>query len=335
MKHELIMENWRRFQNEQDDRLIVEGKRKSFESLMLEVDQGHLSCVTVAIALSEHVDRQIALLEKQLNENFLKNMAKKAVNKIAEFVIPSIERIAKLILSATKNTFEKVLGTCLGIINKISSGIKFLFEKGYVMAGYLSRIAVLAGFGSLLSFSIANSAQADTGLVGAGELKTAMQLEADNVKRKVGQVTVQGSQMDTDAIDGLVDVERSTYRYGADMDQKTIKTIEVLQTLLEMVERKGSSLTKEEVEQVLSKIDAEIADWVTQSIDNAGEFSKVDPEGAKFAADQSKQIKVVVSTIIRSMGAKVQNIDGMSDLGQQTRVDVAATEKSIERIPQS
>ena len=59
----LIMENWRRFQDEQDDRLIVEGKKKSFESLMLEVDQGSLSCVTVAIALSEQVDKQIELLK--------------------------------------------------------------------------------------------------------------------------------------------------------------------------------------------------------------------------------------------------------------------------------
>lgn len=334
MKHKLIMENWRRFQDEQDDRLIVEGKRKSFESLMLEVDQGRLSCVTVAIALSEQVDRQIALLEKQLNENFLKNMAKKAVNKIVEIVIPSIKRIAELILSATKNTFKKVLSTCLGIINKISKGSKFLLEKGYVMADLVARTAVIAAFGALLSFGV-NFAQADTGFVGAEELKTAMQLEADNVKGKVGRVTAQDSQMDTDGIDGLVDVERFTASYGAAMDQKAIETIQVLETLLKMVERKGSSLTKEEVEQVLSKIDAEIADWVTQSIDNAGEFSKIDPEGAKLAADQSKQIKVVVSSIIRSIGSKVQGIDDMSDLGQQTQVNVAATEKSIERIPQS
>jgi len=334
MKHKLIMENWRRFQNEQDDRLIVEGKRKSFESLMLEVDQGSLSCVTVAIALREHVDREITLLEKQLNENFLKNMAKKAVNKISGIAIPSIKKMGKLILSATNKTFKKVFSVCLGIVKKISSAAKYMFEKGMEMAGLVARTASIAALGSLLSFGV-NFAQADTGFVGAEELKIAMQLEADNVKGKVGRVTAQDSQMDTDAIDGDVDVERFMADWGTDMDQKTIETIQELQVLLEMVERKGSSLTKEEVEQVLSKIDVEIADWVTQAIEMATDFSKVDPEGAKLAAGQSKQIKVVVSSIIRSIGSKVQGVDGMSDLGQQTQVNVAATEKSIERIPQS
>ena len=103
------MENWRRFQDEQDDRLIVEGKRKSFESLILEVDQGHLSCVTVAIAISEQGDRQITLFEKQLNENFLKNTAKKFLNKATSFAMKKISDLAKLAKKVMPKNLEKVI----------------------------------------------------------------------------------------------------------------------------------------------------------------------------------------------------------------------------------
>jgi hypothetical protein len=331
MKHELIMENWRRFQNEQDDRLIVEGKRKSFESLMLEVDQGHLSCVTVAIALSEQVDRQIALLEKQLNENFLKKLGSKALNSFSNFATKSLEKVAKLSLTASSKTAKKIIKIGSGIANKIASVSRKLFEKGSFAIAHTLRFAAMICL-SMLAF---------TSLAHGGISIDTLQNAKANTVQPVAELavnidfTTDGEEsylMDYDATGEPIDVEGESGKtlkvkqIGEKSDKLILDSAELFDGLIAMAERSGGEITQDQFQKQLDNAQAEVA----LTVDDAVKFSmeiqqEVDPEGVAVGAEDAKKMMTTYNSFIDNFVIKTGDAVGVKgglnsfEQGQKTR----------------
>ena len=331
MKHKLIMENWRRFQNEQDDRLIIEGKRKSFESLMLEVDQGHLSCVTVAIALSEQVDRQVELLEKQLNENFLKKLGSKALNKFSNFATKSLEKVAKLSLKANPKAAEKIIKIGSGIANKITTVSRKLFEKGSFAIAHTLRFASMLCLSMLAIVSFAH---------GGISVDTLQNAKANTVQ-PVAELAVnidfttdaeETYKMDFDATGEPIDVEGESGKtlkvkeIGKKSDQLILDSAELFDGLIAMAERSGGEITQDQFQKQLDNAQAEVA----LTVDDAVKFSmeiqqKVDPEGVAVGAEDAKKMVTTYNSFIDNFVIKTGDVVGVKgglssfEQGQKTR----------------
>ncbi len=331
MKHELIMENWRRFQNEQDDRLIVEGKRKSFESLMLEVDQGRLSCVTVAIALSEQVDRQIGLLEKQLNENFLKKLGSKALNKFSNFAMSSLDKVAKLSLKASSKTAEKIIKIGSGIVNKIATVSRKLFEKGSFAIAHTLRFAAMICL-SMLAF---------TSLANAGISIDTLQNAKANTVQPVAELPVdidfttdaeETFKMDKDATGEPIDIEGESGKtlkvkeIGKKSDKLILDSAELFDGLIAMAERSGGEITQDQFQKQLDNAQAEVALNVEDQVKFTMEIQqKVDPEGVAVGAEDAKEMVTTYNSFIDNFVIKTGDAVGVKgglssfEQGQNTR----------------
>lgn len=331
MKHKLIMENWRRFQDEQDDRLIVEGKRKSFESLMLEVDQGSLSCVTVAIALSEQVDKQIQLFEKQLNENFLKKLGSKALNKFSSFAMSSLDKVAKLSLKASSKTAKKIIEIGSGIANKIATVSRKLFEKGSFAIAHTLRFAAMICL-SMLAF---------TSLAHGGISIDTLQNSKANTVQPVAELAVdidfttdaeETYKMDFDATGEPIDVEGESGKtlkvkeIGNKSDKLILDSAELFDRLIAMAERSGGEITQDQFQKQLDNAQAEVALNVEDQVNFTMEIQQEDdPEGVAVGAEDAKKMMTTYNSFIDNFVIKTGDAVGVKgglssfEQGQKTR----------------
>ena len=342
MKHKLIMENWRRFISEEDDHLIVENKRKSFETLMLEVDQGTLDLITITAALNEQVGNQIASLENKLNEGFWKDMSRKAVDKFSNFAASSLDKVVSLVKKAASKNSEKIIKIGIEIVNKISSLGNRLFSKGFALASLIVKVGSLLSLYLLLSLGVA---QGGVSSVSLSDFKTAKTVLVQPV---IGQatdlssksITTRSAELPTDAL-GVsssgedAQVEMFQQQWGKKMDRVIIDSVEVLEGLIVKAEQKGSPLTAEEIEGDLLTVQDEVAVTVLDTLEMIQQYDKIDPEGAKQASEQARQFGISVETTIRSFETKtLDDTDGVTGgLGMQKSGAAVYTKKSIQ-IPE-
>lgn len=332
MKHKLIMENWRRFQTEEDDRLIVENKRRTFESLMLEVKDGSLDPLLVAISLEEHIVSKLSKFDKKLSEGFWKEAAKQTVQKLGAYVISGVKKVAGLLESAigTKN-YNKLVRKCISIIKTL----KPYADKASKIMGPLAKVAIVAAVIIIFQNEALAASVAETSM-NLDVLQVALDLLMDLISSGDGfEITTVTDQVSSDvsgAAGEISTVSRSVSGVEtvmADADSNAIQAFEGIKRLIDEAIASGDGkLSLEDAKRIIDTLGAESAMMVEDQIKAAEELCKTDPEACEIAKNQAESLREVVKSYTNSVVTQLTSADGTSTKVTQ---DFVATTKSLKR----
>ena len=332
MKHKLIMENWRRFQATEDDRLIVEGKRKSFESLMERVIRGDLDPLVVAIALDEHVSQKLPQFDSILTEGFIKDSIKKAGRALLSFIVKKIGNIQSLLSSGVS---KKVLDRCKKILSNLTPYLK----KISIFMGPVARAAFLVGISMLFcseaAASTVQSIPVDFDLLGemmklwldmspSGEgydLVTTTAQELSNVAGDAGNHATNAREVATTAAGELGKNYDGVQKVG-------IEVAEMIKMLAEEAKRNDGIVPEGAFEKALDAMSNEGAIQFGDLKAETEELCKVDPDVCKDSGQVLEQLETMYRSSIESVVKQFKAGDGTSTRVNQ---DLVTTAKSIKR----
>lgn len=332
MRHKLIMENWRRFQDEEDDRLIVENKRRTFESLMLEVEDDSLDPLLVAISLEEQIVSKLAKFDNKLNEGLWLDSIKAAAQKLGEFVISGVKKVAGLLESAigTKN-YNKLIKKCISIIKTI----KPYADKASKIMGPITKVALVAAVIIIFQNEALAASVAETSM-NLDILQVALDLLMDLISSGDGfEITTVTDQVSSD-VSGAAG-EASTLSRSisgvetvmADADNNAIQAFEGIKRLIdEAIASADGKLSIEDAKKIIDTLGAESAMMVEDQIKAAEELCKTDPEACEIAKNQAESLREVVKSYTNSVVTQLTSADGTSTKVTQ---DFVATTKSLKR----
>jgi hypothetical protein len=332
MKHKLIMENWRRFQTEEDDRLIVENKRRTFESLMLEVENGSLSPLLVALSLEEHIIQRLSKFDNKLNEGFWKESAKKAAQKLVGFVTSGIGKVSKLLTQAIgSENSAKLTQTCLSILNKLKPYAK----KAAKIIGPVAKVALVAAIVMIFQNEALASAVGD-GSIGIDQLQAAADLLMDLSSSGDGfDITTVTDQVSSDVSGGGGDfstVERSVVGVEtvmADADKTAIDAFEGINQLIDQAKLNGSNeISAEQAQKIINTFGDQAAMLIEDQLKATEELCKTDPEACEVAKNQYESLREMVKSYTNSAVTQLNTSD---DTTARVSQQVTATTKSLKR----
>jgi polyhydroxyalkanoate synthesis regulator phasin len=326
------MENWRRFQDEEDDRLIVENKRRTFESLMLEVEDGSLDPLLVAISLEEQIVSKLAKFDNKLNEGLWLDSIKATAQKLGEFVISGVKKVAGLLESAigTKN-YNKLIKKCISIIKTL----KPYADKASKIMGPITKVALVAAVIIIFQNEALAASVAETSM-NLDILQVALDLLMDLVSSGDGfEITTVTDQVSSD-VSGAAG-EASTLSRSisgvetvmADADSNAIQAFEGIKRLIDEAIASGDGkLSIEDAKKIIDTLGAESAMMVEDQIKAAEELCKTDPEACEIAKKQAESLREVVKSYTNSVVTQLTSADGTSTKVTQ---DFVATTKSLKR----
>jgi hypothetical protein len=331
------MENWRRFQATEDDRLIVEGKRKSFESLMERVTRGDLDPLVVAIALDEHVSQKLPQFDSILTEGFIKDSIKKAGRALLSFIVKKIGNIQSLLSSGVS---KKVLDRCKKILSNLTPYLK----KISIFMGPVARAAFLVGISMLFcseaAASTVQSIPVDFDLLGemmklwldmspSGEgydLVTTTAQELSNVAGDAGNYATDAQELSNVAAEKL---GKNSLGPAYDGVQKVgIEVAEMINMLAEEAKRNDGIVPEGAFEKALDAMSNEGAIQFGDLKAETEELCKVDPDVCKDSGQVLEQLETMYRSSIESVVKQFKAGDGTVTKVNQ---DLVTTAKSIKR----
>jgi len=320
MKHKLIMENWRRFQATEDDRLIVEGKRKSFESLMERVTRGDLDPLVVAIALDEHVSQKLPQFDSILTEGFIKDSIKKAGRALLSFIVKKIGNIQSLLSSGVS---KKVLDRCKKILSNLTPYLK----KISIFMGPVARAAFLVGI-SMLFCSEAAASTVQSIPVDFDLLGEMMKLWLDMSPSGEGYDLVTTTAQDLSNV-AAEKLGKNSLGPAYDGVQKVgIEVAEMINMLAEEAKRNDGIVPEGAFEKALDAMSNEGAIQFGDLKAETEELCKVDPDVCKDSGQVLEQLETMYRSSIESVVKQFKAGDGTVTKVNQ---DLVTTAKSIKR----
>tara|TARA_Y100000114_G_scaffold96942_2_gene90261 strand:+ start:66 stop:1067 length:1002 start_codon:yes stop_codon:yes gene_type:complete len=333
MKHKLIMENWRRFQDQQDDRLIIEGKKRDFDSLMEDVVRGDLRPLVVATALDEHVSQKLRQFDQLLVEGIFKDSIKKLALKLTSYVISGIAKVSKLLSQGLKNikNRSKLVQKCVTILNKLKPYAK----KAGKIIGPVAKVAIVAAIVMIFQNEALASTVAD-GSISIDALQAAADLLMDLSTSGDGfDITTVTDQVTSDVSGAGGDfstTERSiagVETVMADADKTAIDAFEGIKMLIDQAELSGENkISQEQAKKIIDAFGDQTAMLIEDQVKAAEELCKTDPEACEIAKKQYQSISEMVKTYTNSA---VTQINTMDDTTARVTQQTTATVKSLKR----
>jgi|9_EtaG_2_1085328.scaffolds.fasta_scaffold00225_4 vacuolar-type H+-ATPase subunit H len=333
MKHKLIMENWRRFQNEQDDRLIVEGKKRDFDSLMEDVVRGNLQPLVVATALDEHVSKKLRQFDQLLVEGFFKDSIKKLALSLTNYVISGIANVSELLSQALGNlkNRSKLFQKCIAILDKL----KPYAEKAGKIIGPVAKVAIVTAIvmifqNEALASTVTDGSISIDALQAAADLLMDLSTSGDGFD--VTTVTDQVTSSVSGAEGTFSTAERSVAGVEtvmADADRTAIDAFEGIKMLIDKAELSGENkISQEQAKKIIDAFGDQAAMLIQDQIKAAEELCKTDPEACEIAKEQYQSLSEMVKTYTNSTVSKINTMD---DTTARVTQQTTATVKSLKR----
>jgi|11_taG_2_1085331.scaffolds.fasta_scaffold07231_2 hypothetical protein len=330
MKYGLIMENWRRYQTLEDDNIIFENKKISYDGLLLRFDRNEIDPMVFLETLDEHISRKCDLFMNKLNENMFSKGFKSLATRALKFVVNAIEKIQKFLNSidfAVGAGIYKVIKKCLGIIQKVTP----VAVKISKVLGPIARVSMYTLLLMVLTTSTAyassSGVEVDQDVLNV--IVTALQDLTLGNEDQASELMINQTFGSTEVFVDNAEVVSSVTKHAEILGNENNgidKAIEAAKSLIQKMD--GKPMSEEEFKNWLNTLDAEVALNIEDARVPSEAMKTEDPETFKVLAAIGEKIKVVQdshtdSTIQRfqasiSKGGVDKVVDSVSSATQST-----------------
>lgn len=314
MKHRLIMENWRRYQNNIDNRLVFEGKRFDSDRLIEMVVSNKITAMDYVNSLDEHVTQQLNFYTNQLKEGIFTDGFKKLAIKIANTGLNALQKIksflGKIDLEAGKAVYKIIL-KCLGIVKKIMVALKKFSD----IIGPVGRVLVVAAVVTIMS-GAAWAASSQGMAVPEDILQVAAEILADMSQEgqssEISTVQVLG---DTEVYENGKELANAVDKFRVNVGNENNATDKAIRSIQEIIFQlnRDEPMSQEVWSEWLGRIDQEQALMIEDAIKEAEEMKQNDPE----TFEQMKKLgeKIKIFTDEKSKFAELTDVNVSSKSG--------------------
>ena len=291
MKYSLIMENWRRYKKLEEGLFLLETKKITYESLLLKLENKEIAPMVYLESLDHYVTEQSKIYLTSINEGIFKDSITAMMRKAIGFAIGSVQKVTQMLSKIDVGAgvvAYKVIMKCLQIIKKLVPVAKKVMK---VMGPFVG-VAIIVGLAMCSQTAMAAGIDPETAKMTIPDelLKIAAEIAADLAQGMEGseQVVIDVNELVKVEKDGeaVVDIAKKVLDVLGD-DTGTDKAIRAAELLQYLADQKGE-MSVQEFQQIVDKMDPEIADILEVSLQDAKAMQKADPEGAKEMAKLGK-----------------------------------------------
>lgn len=314
MKYKLIMENWRRYQNNIDNRLVFEGKRLDSDRLIEMVIANEITAMDYLNSLDEHVTQQIQMHVNSLNEGIFTDGFKRIAMKVANVGLSALEKIKNFLNKIDLNTgvaVYKIITKCLGIVKKVMVALKKFSDA----IGPIGRVLVVAAVMTILS-GAAWAANSQGMTVPEDILQVAAEILSDMAQEgassEISNVQVLG---DTEVYDNGRELANAVDKFRVSVGNENNSTDKAINSIREIIFQlnRDEPMTQEMWSEWLGKVDQETALLIEDAIRDAEKMKQNDPE--TFEEMKKLGEKIRIFTDEKSKFAEITDVNISSDKG--------------------
>lgn len=324
MKYKLIMENWRQYQENIDDRLMFEGRRFDPDILLEMVVSNEISAMDYLNSLDEQLMHQLEFHSKQLAEGIFTIDFKKMALKIANLGLNALQKIKNLLnkidLEAGKAVYKVIL-KCLSIVKKIMVALKKLSD----FIGPIGRVLVVAAVVTIMS-GAAWAANSQGMTVPEDILQVAAEILSDMAQEgqssEITNVQILG---DTEVYENGKELANAVDEFRVTVGNENNSTDKVIDSIQEIVYQlnRDEPMTQEEWSKWLGEIDQERAILIEDAIKDAEKMKQNDPETFEQMKKLGEKIRIFSDDKFRFSeisSAQVSSDKGGGDTFNMSRV---------------
>jgi|TARA_R110002153_G_scaffold251652_1_gene409048 hypothetical protein len=280
MKYNLIMENWRRFQTIEDDCLLFENKKITYDGLLIKLDNKEINGLRFLESLDHYITEKSVLYLNMLNEGMFKDGFKKLAMKTLNFVMSGVEKV-KGFLSA----LDVSIGT--GVYKIITKGLQILKKLSPVAkkiakyVGPIAKVAVVVGMYLLMTSTAVAGVSIDPDLLSAAaELAADLQLGTSDQASEITTTMAQSIINVSDNGEQVMSIANDTFQVTGDANNAVDVSNKAIESLLmgARLNIDGDTLSPEQFAEILSKLDVEVQTQIEDAMRAAEEIKKTDPD---------------------------------------------------------
>ena len=324
MKHELIMENWRRYQNSADTRLVFEGKRFDSDTLIEMVVSNEITAMDYLNSLDEHVTRQLKFHTSQLREGIFTVDFKKLAMKMANAGLSAMQKIKnflnKIDLEAGKAAYG-IITKCLGIVKKIMVGLKKFSD----IIGPIGRVLIVAAVVTIMS-GAAWAANSQGMTVPEDILQVAAEILSD-MSQEGGSSEISNVQVlgDTEVYEDGKELANAVDKFRVSVGNENNATDKAINSIKEIIFQlnRDEPMSQEMWSEWLGKVDQETALMIEDAIRDAEEMKQNDPETFEEMKKLGEKIKIFTDE--KSRFSEITDVNIASDKGDGDTFNMART----------
>ena len=324
MKHELIMENWRRYQNSADTRLVFEGKRFDSDTLIEMVVSNEITAMDYLNSLDEHVTRQLKFHTSQLREGIFTVDFKKLAMKMANAGLSAMQKIKnflnKIDLEAGKAAYG-IITKCLSIVKKIMVGLKKFSD----IIGPIGRVLIVAAVVTIMS-GAAWAANSQGMTVPEDILQVAAEILSD-MSQEGGSSEISNVQVlgDTEVYEDGKELANAVDKFRVSVGNENNATDKAINSIKEIIFQlnRDEPMSQEMWSEWLGKVDQETALMIEDAIRDAEEMKQNDPETFEEMKKLGEKIKIFTDE--KSRFSEITDVNIASDKGDGDTFNMART----------
>ena len=334
MEYGLIMENWRQYQTLEDNSVIFENKKISYDGLLLRLNRSEVDPMIFLETLDAHISKKCDLFMNKLNENMFTDGFKSLALKALKFVLSAVDKIRGFLDSVDYQAgaaVYKIAMKCFGVINKVMT----LVTKISKAIGPIGRVAVFALI--IMIFFVTQAAASTAGVemdpdVLNVTLKLLEQLTAGN-EGGASELVINQTMGSTDVFVNGAQIVSDVKDYSEILGNENNSVDKAIRSAAAIIQKLSGEgpIMQEDFIQFVDKLDSEVALNIDDGIRVAERMKSEDPEHFATLADAGKKLKVVfdgsTESVIENFKANISK-DGVKSVVDSVTSTSTGTMKS-------
>ena len=326
MNQKLIMENWRRFQAIEDDLLLFENKKITYDGLLMKLDNKEINGLRFLESLDHYIAEKSALHLNMLSEGMFKSGFKTLTMKTLNFVMNGIEKIKGFL-----NTLDVSIGT--GVYKIITKGLQILkklvpvAKKIAKYVGPIAKVAIMVGIYLLMTSTAIAGVSIDPDLLLiAAELAADLQLGTSDQASEITSTMAQSIINVSDNGEQVMSIASDTFEVTGDANNAVDVSNKSVEQLLmgARLNIDGATMSQEQFAEITGKLSAEVQIQIQDAMRAAEEIKKTDPDLYDELKEAGDTLYLASDTDVSSELASQQVTQNTTGPGGTSTRDVSA-----------